>query len=45
VVVKLANTVRVGIGEQKVYDASIYEDWDVLQPKEAQTPKTSTPND
>jgi calreticulin len=44
-VVKPDNTVRVEIDEEKVYEGSIKEDWEVLKPKEISDPDDKKPED
>merc|ERR1719156_236984 len=39
------NTVRVEIDEEKIYDGSIKEDWEVLAPKEINDPDDKKPAD
>merc|ERR1712187_264963 len=39
------NTVRVEIDEEKIYDGSIKEDWEVLKPKEISDPDDKKPDD
>merc|ERR1712028_74658 len=39
------NTVRVEIDEEKIYDGSIKEDWEVLKPKEITDPADKKPDD
>merc|ERR1712193_57910 len=39
------NTVRVEIDEEKIYDGSIKEDWEVLKPKEIADPADKKPDD
>merc|ERR1712032_1485066 len=39
------NTVRVEIGEEKIYDGSIKDDWEVLKPKEIADPADKKPDD
>merc|ERR1711979_160128 len=39
------NTVRVDIDEEKVYEGSIKEDWEVLKPKEINDPDDKKPSD
>merc|ERR1712174_31836 len=39
------NTVRVEIDEEKIYDGSIKEDWEVLKPKEISDPADKKPDD
>jgi len=44
-VLKPDNTVRVEIDEEKIYEGSIKEDWEVLAPKEIDDPKDTKPDD
>merc|ERR1712066_953355 len=44
-VVKPDNTVRVEIDEEKIYEGSIKEDWEVLKPKEIPDPEDKKPDD
>merc|ERR1712012_769078 len=39
------NTVRVEIDEEKIYEGSIKEDWEVLAPKEIPDPEDKKPDD
>merc|ERR1711959_293300 len=39
------NTVRVDIDEEKIYDGSLKEDWEVLEPKEISDPDDKKPDD
>merc|ERR1719211_367098 len=39
------NTVRVEIDEEKIYEGSIKEDWEVLKPKEISDPADKKPGD
>merc|ERR1711920_408038 len=39
------NTVRVEIDEEKIYEGSIKEDWEVLKPKEITDPEDKKPSD
>merc|ERR1711959_183868 len=39
------NTARVEIDEEKIYDGSIEEDWEVLKPKEISDPADKKPDD
>merc|ERR1712048_357270 len=39
------NTVRVEIDEEKIYDGSIKDDWEVLKPKEISDPADKKPDD
>merc|ERR1711985_39101 len=44
-IVKPDNTVRVDIDEEKIYEGSIKEDWEVLKPKEISDPDDKKPED
>merc|ERR1712070_293662 len=44
-VLKPDNTVRVEIDEEKIYEGSIKEDWEVLKPKEIADPEDKKPSD
>merc|ERR1712084_195880 len=44
-ILKPDNTVRVEIDEEKVYEGSIKEDWEVLAPKEISDPDDKKPDD
>merc|ERR1719226_426206 len=44
-VLKPDNTVRVEIDEEKIYEGSIKEDWELLAPKEINDPDDSKPSD
>jgi len=44
-VIKPDNTVRVEIDEEKIYEGSIKEDWEVLKPKEILDPEDKKPSD
>merc|ERR1712183_1019405 len=44
-ILKPDNTVRVEIDEEKIYEGSIKEDWEVLQPKEISDPEDKKPSD
>merc|ERR1711972_942624 len=44
-IVKPDNTVRVEIDEEKIYEGSIKEDWEVLKPKEIPDPEDKKPSD
>merc|ERR1712085_122848 len=44
-VVKPDNTVRVEIDEEKIYEGSIKEDWEVLKPKKIDDPDDKKPSD
>merc|ERR1712060_621011 len=44
-VVKPDNTVRVEIDEEKVYEGTLKEDWEMLQPKEISDPDDKKPVD
>merc|ERR1712151_391547 len=39
------NTVRVDIDEEKIYEGSVKEDWEVLKPKEINDPDDKKPDD
>merc|ERR1711979_126545 len=39
------NTVRVEIDEEKIYDGSVKDDWEVLKPKEISDPADKKPDD
>merc|ERR1719499_230681 len=39
------NTVRVEIDKEKIYDGSIKDDWEVLEPKEIDDPEDKKPSD
>merc|ERR1712010_436278 len=39
------STVRVEIDEEKIYDGSLKEDWEVLKPKEIKDPEDKKPDD
>merc|ERR1719432_612239 len=39
------NTVRVEIDEEKIYEGSLKEDWEVLKPKEISDPEDKKPDD
>merc|ERR1719356_888121 len=39
------NTVRVDIDDEKIYDGSLKEDWEVLKPKEISDPDDKKPDD
>jgi len=43
--VKPDNTVRVDIDEEKIYEGSLKEDWEVLAPKEIEDPEDKKPGD
>merc|ERR1719390_184009 len=45
VVVKPDNTVKVEIDQEKIYEGSIKEDWEVLAPKEISDPDDKKPGD
>jgi calreticulin len=42
---KADNTVRVEIDEEKIYEGSLKEDWEVLKPKEISDPEDKKPSD
>merc|ERR1712203_317313 len=44
-ILKPDNTVRVEIDEEKIYEGSIKEDWEVLAPKEITDPADKKPDD
>merc|ERR1712032_766817 len=44
-ILKPDNTVRVEIDEDKIYEGSIKEDWEVLKPKEISDPADKKPDD
>merc|ERR1712048_1505219 len=44
-ILKPDNTVRVEIDEEKIYEGSIKEDWEVLKPKEIADPADKKPDD
>merc|ERR1712151_1432487 len=44
-ILKPDNTVRVEIDEEKIYEGSIKEDWEVLKPKEIADPEDKKPDD
>merc|ERR1712039_738319 len=44
-VVKTDNTVRVEIDEEKIYEGSLKEDWELLKPKEIPDPDDKKPSD
>merc|ERR1712039_921415 len=44
-VVKPDNTVRVEIDEEKIYEGSLKEDWELLKPKEIPDPDDKKPED
>merc|ERR1719440_542533 len=44
-ILKPDNTVRVEIDEEKIYEGSIKDDWDVLKPKEIDDPEDKKPSD
>merc|ERR1719195_2326829 len=44
-ILKPDNTVRVEIDEEKIYEGSIKEDWEVLAPKEIPDPNDKKPED
>merc|ERR1712241_1495447 len=44
-VVKPDNTVRVEIDEEKIYEGSLKEDWELLKPKEISDPEDKKPSD
>merc|ERR550514_2442865 len=44
-ILKPDNTVRVEIDEEKIYEGSVKEDWEVLKPKEISDPEDKKPSD
>merc|ERR1711959_339563 len=44
-ILKPDNTVRVEIDEEKIYEGSIKEDWEVLKPKQIDDPDDKKPSD
>merc|ERR1712072_208583 len=44
-IVKPDNTVRVEIDEEKIYEGSLKEDWEILAPKEIPDPADKKPSD
>merc|ERR1712056_120694 len=44
-IVKPDNTVRVEIDEEKIYEGSLKEDWELLKPKEISDPDDKKPSD
>merc|ERR1712012_488779 len=44
-ILKSDNTVRVEIDQEKIYEGSIKEDWEVLKPKEISDPEDKKPDD
>merc|ERR1739838_1136657 len=44
-ILKPDNTVRVEIDEEKIYEGSIKDDWEVLKPKEIADPSDKKPDD
>merc|ERR1712070_502230 len=44
-ILKPDNTVRVEIDQEKIYEGSIKEDWEVLKPKEISDPDDKKPDD
>merc|ERR1712056_160582 len=44
-IVKPDNTVRVEIDEEKIYEGSLKEDWEMLKPKEIPDPEDKKPED
>merc|ERR1711915_142223 len=44
-ILKPDNTVRVEIDQEKVYEGSIKDDWEVLKPKEISDPEDKKPDD
>jgi len=44
-ILKPDNTVRVEIDEEKIYEGSVKEDWEVLKPKQIEDPEDKKPSD
>merc|ERR1711866_34975 len=44
-ILKPDNTVRVEIDQEKIYEGSIKEDWEILKPKEIDDPEDKKPDD
>merc|ERR1711953_585562 len=44
-ILKADNTVRVEIDQEKIYEGSIKDDWEILKPKEIADPKDEKPED
>merc|ERR1711903_259489 len=44
-ILKPDNTVRVEIDEEKIYEGSVKEDWEVLKPKQIDDPEDKKPSD
>merc|ERR1712178_589710 len=44
-IVKPDNTVRVEVDQEKIYEGSIKEDWEVLKPKKIPDPEDKKPDD
>merc|ERR1712176_1266581 len=44
-IVKPDNTVRVEVDEEKIYEGSLKEDWELLKPKEISDPEDKKPDD
>merc|ERR1712157_406658 len=44
-ILKPDNTVRVEVDEEKIYEGSLKEDWEVLKPKEIADPADKKPDD
>merc|ERR1712056_123511 len=44
-IVKPDNTVRVEVDEEKIYEGSLKEDWELLKPKEISDPDDKKPSD
>merc|ERR1711972_1082980 len=44
-ILKSDNTVRVEVDEEKIYEGSIKDDWEVLKPKEISDPDDKKPDD
>merc|ERR1711939_878244 len=45
IILKPDNTVRVEIDEEKIYEGSVKDDWEVLPPKEISDPDDKKPSD
>merc|ERR1712204_92958 len=44
-ILKPDNTVRVEVDEEKIYEGSVKEDWEVLKPKTIDDPEDKKPSD
>merc|ERR1719450_1912297 len=44
-IVKPDNTVKVEIDQEKIYEGSLKEDWEILKPKEISDPEDKKPDD